>query len=637
MNTDGAYKGNPGRSSYGGLFGDVAREWLLSFLGCIDITTNFVAELWVIRIGLTLALRYQYLKLHIQTDSQIAMHLLLSNPSLHHPDKTLIKECKSLLHQLTSFKISRTSREGNQCADWLANKAILEPPSSVQSGQETWSPPHDLLNLLRADAMRISFMRPMNGFVADELGAEILSIALPAALALAADPIASLVDSAYVGHLGSVELAAVGVSISVFNLVSKLFNVPLLNITTSFVAEEQALESEENKVGLGDVEPCYVSVPESSKENAKKLYPSISTSLALAAGIGIGETFALSVGSGFLMNIMGITVDSPMRLPAESFLTLRAFGAPAVVIALAAQGTFRGFMDTKTPLFATCIGNLLNAMLAPILIFLFGLGLDGAAISTVVSEYLIAFILLWELNSKVLLVPPNMVSMGVIRYLKSGGLLIGRTIAVLITMTLATSLAARQGPIPMAGHQICLQVWLALSLLTDALAIAGQALLSSAFTVGDYKRADDVIHRVLQIGLVTGAALTLILCLGFEEFSQLFQLRCCCFGDSKIWRLAYFFPELFVAGSQPMNAIAFVIDGLYYGVSDFTYAAYSMVLIGLVSSLFLLVAAPTFGLAGVWTGLFMFMTLRVIAGVWRLRSKAGPWKMISPETIHNKG
>lgn len=39
---------------------------------------------------------------------------------------------------------------------------------------------------------------------------------------------------------GSAELAAVGVSVSVFNLVSKLFNVPLLNVTTSFVAEEQA-------------------------------------------------------------------------------------------------------------------------------------------------------------------------------------------------------------------------------------------------------------------------------------------------------------------------------------------------------------------------------------------------------------
>ncbi|RVW27372.1 Protein detoxification 44, chloroplastic [Vitis vinifera] len=45
-------------------------------------------------------------------------------------------------------------------------------------------------------------------------------------------------------------------------------------------------------------------------------------------------------------------------------------------------------------------------------------------------------------------------------------------------------------------------------------------------------------------------------------------------------------------GSQPMNAIAFVIDGLYYGVSDFGYAAYSMVLVALISSVFLLLAAP---------------------------------------------
>lgn len=44
--------------------------------------------------------------------------------------------------------------------------------------------------------------------------------------------------------------------------------------------------------------------------------------------------------------------DSPIREPAEHFLTLRAFGALPIVIALAAQGTFRGFKDTKTPLYA---------------------------------------------------------------------------------------------------------------------------------------------------------------------------------------------------------------------------------------------------------------------------------------------
>lgn len=39
-------------------------------------------------------------------------------------------------------------------------------------------------------------------FKLDELGLEIAQIALPAALALTADPIASLVDTAFIGQLG---------------------------------------------------------------------------------------------------------------------------------------------------------------------------------------------------------------------------------------------------------------------------------------------------------------------------------------------------------------------------------------------------------------------------------------------------
>ena len=50
----------------------------------------------------------------------------------------------------------------------------------------------------------------------------------------------------------------------------------------------------------------------------------------------------------------------------------------------------------------------------------------------------------------------------------------GRTVALLGTVTLATSMAARLGPSSMAAHQISLQIWLAASLLSDSLALAGQ-------------------------------------------------------------------------------------------------------------------------------------------------------------------
>jgi len=42
-----------------------------------------------------------------------------------------------------------------------------------------------------------------NVFKADKLGVDITLIALPAAVALAADPLASLVDTAFVGRIGT--------------------------------------------------------------------------------------------------------------------------------------------------------------------------------------------------------------------------------------------------------------------------------------------------------------------------------------------------------------------------------------------------------------------------------------------------
>ncbi|KAG8089298.1 hypothetical protein GUJ93_ZPchr0011g28538 [Zizania palustris] len=458
-------------------------------------------------------------------------------------------------------------------------------------------------------------------FMLDEISMDILSIALPAVLALAADPITALIDTAFVGHVGSAELAAVGVSISIFNLVSKLLNVPLLNVTTSFVAEQQAVDANYTRALQRD----EISSPQEKGSEQRKFLPAVSTSLALAAGIGLMETVALIVGSGTLLDIVGIPVDSPMRIPAEQFLTLRAYGAPPVVVALAAQGAFRGFMDTKTPLFAVGAGNLVNALLDAIFIFPLGLGVSGAALATVTSEYLAAFILLWNLNNKIVLFSWNINNGDIVRYLKLGALLIARTIAVVVTFTVSTSLAAREGSVPMAGYEICLQVWLTISLLNDALALAGQALLASEYAKGNYKKARTVLYRVLQIGGATGVALAVTLFLGFGSLSLLFtdDPAVLDVAQSGVW---------FVAISQPINAIAFVADGLYYGVSDFAFAAYSTLFAGAVSSVVLLVIAPKFGLGGVWSGLTLFMSLRAIAGFWRLGSKGGPWKTIWSET-----
>lgn len=414
-------------------------------------------------------------------------------------------------------------------------------------------------------------------FTLDELGIEIARIALPAAMALTADPIASLVDTAFIGQIGPVELAAVGVSIAVFNQVSRIAIFPLVSVTTSFVAEEDTIATaspvelqecektetgsavnSENKKLITHTDSISKSEPLSStfdvvkSGHAKRHIPSASSALIIGSILGLLQAIFLISGGKPILNFMGVQSDSLMLKPAQQYLTLRSLGAPAVLLSLAMQGVFRGIKDTKTPLYAI------------------------------------------------------------------GFLLLMRVIAVTFCVTLAASMAARHGSTSMAAFQVCLQVWLATSLLADGLAVAGQAILASAFAKNDYDRAAATASRVLQLGLVLGFALALILGVGLPFGARVFT------KDVNVLHLiSSGIP--FVAATQPINALAFVFDGVNFGASDFAYSAYSMVMVAIASILLLFTLSPTHGFIGIWVALTIYMSLRALAGFWRIATGTGPW------------
>ncbi|KAM6553024.1 hypothetical protein CsatB_013786 [Cannabis sativa] len=469
-------------------------------------------------------------------------------------------------------------------------------------------------------------------FKLDKLAEEIASIALPAALALTADPIASLVDTAFIGQIGSVELAAVGVSIALFNQVSRIAIFPLVSVTTSFVAEEDTigrgkpqtqpqeetenLEQEQlitqNNHGSFDIEAV---------DNGKRHIPSASSAMVIGGILGLIQAIFLISAAKPLLNFMGVGSDSPMLKPALKYLTLRSLGAPAVLLSLAMQGVFRGFKDTKTPLHAIVVGDATNIILDPIFIFVFRLGVGGAAIAHVISQYLISIILLSRLMSKVDLLPPSIKHLQFGKFLRNGFLLLMRVVAVTFCVTLAASLAARQGPTSMAAFQICLQVWLATSLLADGLAVAGQAILASSFANQDYDKATATASRVLQLGLVLGLVLAIFLGVGMPYGAKLFTT------DVNVLHLIGIGIP-FVAATQPINALAFVFDGVNFGASDFAYSAYSMVMVAILSILCLFVLSSTNGFIGIWVALTIYMSLRTFAGFWRIGTGTGPWKFL---------
>uniref|UniRef100_A0A453QEE5 Polysaccharide biosynthesis protein C-terminal domain-containing protein n=1 Tax=Aegilops tauschii subsp. strangulata TaxID=200361 RepID=A0A453QEE5_AEGTS len=202
---------------------------------------------------------------------------------------------------------------------------------------------------------------------------ELILLALPAVLGQAIDPMAQLMETAYIGKLGALELASAGIGVAIFNILSKIFNIPLLRIATSFVAEDISKNASKH----------YTS--------GKLEMPSVSSALVLAAAIGTIEALALFLGSGLFLKLMGVSPVSPMYASARLFLSLRALGAPANVIMLAVQGIFRGFKDTKTPVLFIGLGNLSAVVLLPLLIYGFKLGITGAAISTIASQLLKKF------------------------------------------------------------------------------------------------------------------------------------------------------------------------------------------------------------------------------------------------------
>nr|ALI89098.1 multidrug and toxic compound extrusion protein [Vigna umbellata] len=478
-----------------------------------------------------------------------------------------------------------------------------------------------------------------NALTDDELGLEILHIALPTTLALAADPIASLIDTAFIGHIGPVELAAVGVSIAIFNQISKITIIPLVSVTTSLVAEEDAAEQSHQsekeimlqesvvnvKVDIEDKTGNTSSINADKKAalgRGKAYIPSASSGIVIGGVLGVLQTLFLIFTAKPMLNYMGVDSNSPMFKPAQQYLTLRSFGAPAVIISMAIQGVFRGIRDTKTPLYATVMGDATNILLDPLLMFVVRLGVSGAAIAHIFSQYLIAIMLLWSLMKQVVLLPPTMKDFQFGKILKNGFLLLVKVGAVTFCVTLSASLAARKGSTTMAAFQICLQIWMATSLLADGLAVAGQAIIASEFAKRDYKKVIESASRVLQLGLILGLVLSVLLMSLLPFGSKLFT------NDRSVLQLISIGIP-YVAATQPINALAFVFDGINYGASDFTYSASSMIMVALVSICSLYVLSSSFGFTGIWIALSIYMTLRIFAGFWRIGTASGPWSFLT--------
>lgn len=244
-------------------------------------------------------------------------------------------------------------------------------------------------------------------------------------------------------------------------------------------------------------------------KEGEDLTAAVATAICSATIIGTVQAIAFLLFSGQIMHIMGVPITSNMRQPAMSYLRWRAFGIPAATVLLVTNGIFRGRGDTKTPLYFTLAGNLVNILLDPILIFGLNMGCAGAGAALAVSQWVAAIPLLYLLHNAI---PFNIFDLngGKIEsafkeYTKAASLILVRTIAKISAYTVTASATAKLGAIPMAAYSLTFSLGFTAAQLNEAVAIAAQAFLARDMPFNNPSKqvaARHVIIRSLQIGLL---------------------------------------------------------------------------------------------------------------------------------------
>lgn len=424
---------------------------------------------------------------------------------------------------------------------------------------------------------------------------EVLRLAIPAFLALIAEPIFLLIDAAIVGHLGPQPLAGLGIASTILLTAAGLF-VFLAYGTTAVVARSLGAADRARALTAG-VDGIW---------------------LALLLGLAIGALMILAGGP--LATAFG--ADAAATAQATTYVRISGIGLPGMLTTLAATGVLRGLQDTRTPLIASSLAFSANAALSFTLVHGLKMGIAGAAWGTVIAQSGLALALAIVVLGAARREQASLrfAPLGVLSAVKTGIPLLIRTLALRVTLLITTWIAAGMGDAPLAAHHVALTVWNTLAFGLDALAIAAQALTGKALGGNDIPIARTTTALLMRWGLWLGVVLGVML----------FALRGfipAAFTSDAAVTSALTAALVVVAIGQPVAGIAFVLDGVLIGAGDARWLAWAQTVflfayLPMALAVRFSAVSGNLGLVWLWIAFTGFMTVRAGGLWWRSRSDA---------------
>ena len=424
---------------------------------------------------------------------------------------------------------------------------------------------------------------------------EILRLAVPAFLALVAEPLFLLADAAIIGHLGTPELAGLGIAGAIIQTAVGLC-IFLAYGTTASVAR---------RVGAGDTRGALAQGVDG---------------IWLAVLIGLFTTAVGLATVGPLVGLFGGGAE--VSTHAATYLRWAFLGVAPLLVMLAATGILRGLQDTRTPLYVAVGANVLNVILNVLLVYGLDLGIAGAAIGTdlaqVASAAVLVTVVVRGARREGASLRPDLPGIG--RAAHAGIALVIRTLTLRASLLVMTYGAASLGAVPMAAHQLATTIWTFLAFALDAIAIAAQAITGRYLGAGDVAGTRAVTARMVRWGLVAGVLTGAGLAVVAPFLGRLFT------PDVAVHDMLW--PVLIVAAVfQPVAGVVFVLDGVLIGAGDGRYLAWGGVaVLAVFAPVALLVAghvdAAGAGLVWLWVVFGVaFMGSRAVVLLHRSRTQ----------------
>ncbi len=209
-------------------------------------------------------------------------------------------------------------------------------------------------------------MDTKNDFSKGSVARNIMSLAVPMTAAQLINVLYNVVDRMYIGHLPEAStLALTGLGLT----------FPIISIITAF----------SNLFGMGGAPLCSIARGHGDHERAETIMNN-SFSLLVLSGAALTVFFLV-----FKRPVLYLFGASDETYPyADAYLTIYLIGSVFVMVGLGMNSFINSQGFGKTGMLTVLLGAVVNIVLDPVFIFLFHMGVQGAALATVISQLLSA-------------------------------------------------------------------------------------------------------------------------------------------------------------------------------------------------------------------------------------------------------